>query len=102
VVLDEASSRLDPVTERRITRATERLLTGRTAVVIAHRLDTLDRVDQIAVLDHGRVAEQGPRAALAADPTSRYAGLRRTARVADAAVPVDDATGPGLSEEVVA
>jgi ATP-binding cassette, subfamily B, bacterial len=102
VVLDEASSRLDPVTERRITRATERLLTGRTAVVIAHRLDTLDRVDQIAVLDRGRVAEQGPRAALAADPTSRYAGLRRTARVADTAVPVDDATGPDLSEEVVA
>jgi ABC-type multidrug transport system fused ATPase/permease subunit len=102
VVLDEASSRLDPVTERRITRATERLLTGRTAVVIAHRLDTLDRVDQIAVLDHGRVAEQGSRAALAADPTSRYASLRRTARVADTAVPVDDATGPDLSEEVVA
>ena len=51
VVLDEASSRLDPATERRITRATERLLAGRTAVVIAHRLATLDRVDEIAVLE---------------------------------------------------
>jgi ATP-binding cassette, subfamily B, bacterial len=102
VVLDEASSRLDPVTERRITRATERLLAGRTAVVIAHRLDTLDRVDQIAVLDRGRVVEHGPRAALAADPASRYARLRRTARVADTAPTADDATGPDLPEEVVA
>jgi ABC-type multidrug transport system fused ATPase/permease subunit len=102
VVLDEASSRLDPVTERRITRATERLLAGRTAVVIAHRLDTLDRVDQIAVLDCGRVVEHGPRAALAADPASRYARLRRTARVADTAPTADDATWPDLPEEVVA
>jgi ABC-type multidrug transport system fused ATPase/permease subunit len=102
VVLDEASSRLGPVTERRITRATERLLAGRTAVVIAHRLDTLDRVDRIAVLDRGRVVEHGPRAALAADPASRYARLRRTARVADTAATVDDATGPDLPEEVVA
>jgi ATP-binding cassette, subfamily B, bacterial len=85
VVLDEASSRLDPVTERRITRATERLLAGRTAVVIAHRLDTLDRVDEIAVLERGRVVEHGPRAALAADPSSRYARLRSTARAADTA-----------------
>jgi ABC-type multidrug transport system fused ATPase/permease subunit len=89
VVLDEASSRLDPVTEHRITRATERLLAGRTAVVIAHRLDTLDRVDEIAVLDGGRVVEHGPRAALAADPTTRYARLRRAARAAD----VPDPTG---------
>jgi ATP-binding cassette, subfamily B, bacterial len=102
VVLDEASSRLDPVTERRITRATERLLAGRTAVVIAHRLDTLDRVDQIAVLDHGRVVEHGSRATLAADPTSRYARLRRTARVADTAADADDATRPDQPEEVVA
>jgi ATP-binding cassette, subfamily B, bacterial len=102
VVLDEASSRLDPVTERRIARATERLLAGRTAIVIAHRLDTLDRVDQIAVVVRGRMVEHGPRAALAADPTSRYAGLRRTAHVADRVVAADDATGPDLPEEVVA
>ena len=85
VVLDEASSRLDPATERRITRATERLLAGRTAVVIAHRLDTLARVDEIAVLERGRVVEHGRRAALAADPSSRYARLRSTARAADTA-----------------
>lgn len=80
VVLDEASSRLDPRTEARITAVTDRLLAGRTAVVIAHRLDTLERVDHIAVLDGGRVVEHGPRARLAADPTSRYARLRRAGR----------------------
>lgn len=83
VVLDEASSRLDPVTERRITAATEALLDGRTAVIIAHRLDTLDRVDEIAVLDGGRMVEHGPRRALARDPHSRYARLRRAAHLGD-------------------
>lgn len=75
VLLDEASSRLDPATEERLTRATDRLLAGRTAILIAHRLATLDRVDAIAVLDHGHLVEHGPRAALAADPTSRFALL---------------------------
>ncbi|MGH9233644.1 MAG: ABC transporter ATP-binding protein, partial [Acidimicrobiales bacterium] len=76
VVLDEASSRLDPLTEQRITAATEALLAGRTAVIIAHRLDTLDRVDEIAVLDGGRLVEHGRRADLAAMPESRYARMR--------------------------
>ena len=75
VVLDEPSSRLDPVTEARIAAATHRLLGGRTAVIVAHRLSTLDEVDDIAVLDHGRLVEHGPRAALAANPRSRYARL---------------------------
>jgi len=75
VVLDEASSRLDPDTEARITAATDRLLAGRTVVVIAHRLATLARVDRILVLDHGRVAELGDRARLTADPDSHYARL---------------------------
>jgi ABC-type multidrug transport system fused ATPase/permease subunit len=82
VVLDEASSRLDPVTEGAVTHATEALLAGRTAVVIAHRLSTLDRVDRIAVVDGGRVVEHGGRGALAADPTSRFAALLRTAGAA--------------------
>jgi ATP-binding cassette, subfamily B, bacterial len=76
VVLDEASSRLDPATEARITAVTDRLLSGRTAVVIAHRLATLDRVDQIIVLDGGRIVEVGDRVDLEADPGSRYARLR--------------------------
>jgi ATP-binding cassette subfamily B protein len=75
VVLDEASSRLDPATEAHITAATDRLLAGRTVVIIAHRLATLDRADQILVLDHGTVVEHGERTALAADPASHFAHL---------------------------
>jgi ATP-binding cassette subfamily B protein len=78
VVLDEASSRLDPATERHLEWALDRTLRGRTAVVIAHRLATLDRADDILILDAGRVQEHGPREALAADPTSRFAALRRS------------------------
>ena len=79
VVLDEASSRLDPVTEARIAIATRRLLDGRTAVVIAHRLETLAEVDEIAVLENGRLVEHGHRHRLAADASSRYARLLQTA-----------------------
>lgn len=75
VVLDEASSRLDPATELHIEDAIDRLLTGRTAVLIAHRLSSLSRVDQIAVVDDGRVVEYGSRAALTADPSSRFSQL---------------------------
>lgn len=75
VILDEASSRLDPATERLIERAVDRLLAGRTAIVIAHRLGTVERAEDILVLDDGRVCEHGPRAALAADAGSRYAAL---------------------------
>lgn len=78
VVLDEASSRLDPATETALERAVDRLLAGRTAVVIAHRLHTLDRVDDVLVLDEGRVVEHGPHAQLAADPDSRFAQLLAT------------------------
>src|SRR5438045_79095 len=77
VILDEASSRLDPSTERQIERALDRLLLGRTAIVIAHRLATVERADTIVILDDGIVAEHGPRAALASDPASRFARLRR-------------------------
>ena len=72
VVLDEASSRLDPSTEARIAAATDRLLAGRTVVIIAHRLATLDRADEVVVLDHGRIVEHGPREALGTTPGSRY------------------------------
>jgi ATP-binding cassette subfamily B protein len=80
VVLDEASSRLDPFTAERIASATRSLLAGRTAVVIAHRLETLAEVDEIAVLENGRLVELGGRARLAADDDSRYARLLRTAK----------------------
>jgi ABC-type multidrug transport system fused ATPase/permease subunit len=84
VILDEASSRLDPVTEARLVAATDQLLAGRTAIIIAHRLSTLDRVDQIVVLDHGRLVEHGPRAQLAADPTSRFHQLLAASQAAQA------------------
>jgi ATP-binding cassette subfamily B protein len=75
VILDEASSRLDPATERLIERAVSKLLEGRTALLIAHRLSTIERADDVLVLEDGRVAEHGPRAALAADGGSRLAHL---------------------------
>jgi ABC-type multidrug transport system fused ATPase/permease subunit len=78
VILDEASSRLDPVTERRLERAIDGLLEGRTGVVIAHRIGTLRRADDIVVLESGQIVEFGPRLVLAADPTSRYARLSQT------------------------
>jgi ABC-type multidrug transport system fused ATPase/permease subunit len=77
VILDEASARLDPATERLIERAVERLLRGRTAVIIAHRLSTVQRADTIILLESGQIAEHGPRARLAADPGSRFAALLR-------------------------
>jgi ATP-binding cassette, subfamily B, bacterial len=75
VILDEASSRLDPATERQIERAVARLLEGRTAIIIAHRLGTLERVDEVLILDQGRMREHGPRADLVRDPDSRFAQL---------------------------
>src|SRR5438477_946663 len=67
VILDEASSRLDPLTERLIERAVDRLLRNRTGIIIAHRLSTLRRTHSILILEDGRIAECGEREALAAD-----------------------------------
>jgi ATP-binding cassette subfamily B protein len=75
IILDEASSRLDPATERQLEQALAQLLRGRTAIIIAHRLRTLERVDQILILEDGQVRERGLRAELVRDPGSRYAQL---------------------------
>ncbi|HEX2037254.1 MAG TPA: ABC transporter ATP-binding protein [Chloroflexota bacterium] len=75
VILDEASSRLDPATEGALERAVERLLAGRTAIVIAHRLATVARADKILILEGGRVVEFGSRTALLGDAASRYRSL---------------------------
>ena len=77
VILDEASSRLDPATDRLVQTALGRLLEGRTGIIVAHRLATIAYADDILVLEDGQVREHGPRLALAADPTSRFAELLR-------------------------
>ena len=77
VILDEASSRLDPATEQLIERAVDKLLTNRTGIIIAHRLATVTRADDILILEGGRVVEFGERLALAADPNSRFSGFLR-------------------------
>ena len=59
LILDEATSALDTVTERRIQASLDRLCVGRTSIVIAHRLSTIRNADSIAVIEHGRIAEQG-------------------------------------------
>lgn len=78
VILDEASSRLDPITEKLIERAVDRLLEGRTGVIIAHHLATVQKANQILILDHGRIVEYGFRKDLANDSNSRFARLLKT------------------------
>lgn len=77
-ILDEASSRLDPTTERLIENAVDLLLTRRTGIIIAHRLATVQRVDQILILERGQLVEYGDRQALANDPRSRFSQLLQT------------------------
>jgi len=78
VILDEASSRLDPATEMLIEHAVGRLLEDRTGFVIAHRLATVTRADDILILEDGDVVEFGARTALVADPSSRFTRLLAT------------------------
>jgi len=66
LILDEATSALDAVTEARIQKALKLLMQGRTTFIIAHRLSTIRDADQVVVLEHGRIAEQGRYAELIA------------------------------------
>ena len=66
LVLDEATSHVDPETEWLIREGLGRLLTGRTAIVVAHRLSTIQHADRIVVLHKGRVREIGPHGELMA------------------------------------
>lgn len=75
VVLDEATARVDPDTERRIEAAVVELMRGRTTLVIAHRLSTLHSVDEIIVFEHGRIVEHGDRVDLVGDDESRFSQL---------------------------
>ena len=78
VILDEASSRLDPATEQRLERAIDKLLQNRTAIIIAHRLGTVHRADDIMILENGEVSEYGDRKLLAANASSRFSRLLQT------------------------
>jgi ABC-type multidrug transport system fused ATPase/permease subunit len=78
VILDEASSRLDPATEQLLERAMDRLLQDRTGIIIAHRLSTVRRADQIMILEEGRIKEYGTYQALANRPGSLFSRLLQT------------------------
>ncbi|WP_233496187.1 ABC transporter ATP-binding protein [Geodermatophilus sp. TF02-6] len=82
LVLDEATSAVDPATERRLTHALDRLTDGRTTLTIAHRLSTAERADEVLVVDAGRVVQRGTHAELvdAEGPYARlHASWRRSA-----------------------
>ncbi len=75
LVLDEATSAVDPATEVRLQRALDAVTRGRTTVTIAHRLSTAQAADEVIVVDKGRVVQRGPHAELVRDPDSVYARL---------------------------
>jgi putative ABC transport system ATP-binding protein len=70
LVLDEATSAVDPALEMRIGRALERLMSGRTSVTIAHRLSTAESADEVLVFDRGRVVQRGHHAVLVTERAS--------------------------------
>jgi ATP-binding cassette subfamily B protein len=74
LVLDEATSAVDPALEMRIGQALERLMRGRTSVTIAHRLSTAENADEVVVVDRGRIVQRGPHHDLVGRP-GVYAGL---------------------------
>ena len=75
LILDEATSSLDSESEALIQQAIERLMEGRTTIVIAHRLSTVRAMDRILVFDRGRVIEEGPHEALLTRPDGAYRAL---------------------------
>ncbi|MFI9625583.1 ABC transporter ATP-binding protein [Streptomyces sp. NPDC052042] len=79
LILDEATSSLDIPGERAVQRAMDTVLHGRTAVVIAHRLSTVEIADRVLVMEHGRVVEDGSPSELIGG-TGRFAGLHRAWR----------------------
>nr|WP_036493025.1 ABC transporter ATP-binding protein [Nocardioides sp. CF8] len=78
LVLDEATSAVDPQLEMRIGRALERLMQSRTSVTIAHRLSTAENADEVVVVDRGRVVQRGPHSELVTQSGSVYAGLHNS------------------------
>jgi ATP-binding cassette subfamily B protein len=75
LILDEATSSLDIPSERLVQRALQTVLAHRTALVIAHRLSTVQIADRVLVLEHGHIVEDGAPADLVARGDGRYAAL---------------------------
>jgi ATP-binding cassette subfamily B protein len=80
IVLDEATSNLDPATDAAVEHAMEHLLADRTAIVIAHRINTALRADRVLVFEHGVIVEDGPPEELEADPSGAFAKWVAAAR----------------------
>jgi ATP-binding cassette subfamily B protein len=95
LILDEATSSVDPGTEHRLESALTRLLQGRTALIIAHRLSTVETADRILVMEAGRIVEDGFHGVLLA-ARGPYAHLYHAQLVAQARAPSTGATArPG-------
>ena len=75
LILDEATSSLDIPSERLVQKALHTVLAGRTAVIIAHRLSTVEIADRVIVMEHGRIVEDGAPADLVSGGTGRYSDL---------------------------
>jgi ATP-binding cassette, subfamily B, bacterial len=75
LVLDEATSAVDPATEVRLQRTLDTVTRGRTTVTIAHRLSTAQAADEVIVVDRGRIVQRGPHAELVREPDSVYGRL---------------------------
>jgi len=78
IILDEASSRLDPLTAHYIEQSVDNLLKKRTVIIIAHRLSTVQQANDIMIMENGSILEYGSRQALISDPTSHFAQLLAT------------------------
>ena len=75
LLLDEATSALDAESERLVQEALERLMVGRTTIIVAHRLSTIKNADSIAVVQQGEIVEQGSHNQLMQVPSGAYASL---------------------------
>lgn len=81
LILDEATSAIDTMTEVKIQRSLQRLLSGRTCFIVAHRLSTIKNVDEVLVMDHGKIVQRGSHERLVQQPgmyqslVKRYSGL---------------------------
>lgn len=98
LLLDEATSALDNEAEARVQQALAEVMEGRTTIVIAHRLSTVVNADQIIVLEHGRLVEQGTHASLLANPDSVYARFHRLQGDRGLGLVDDSASAPAVGD----